>query len=171
MADNEATPAAENAPRTGQLAIQKIYVKDLSYEAPNTPQIFTEEWRPKVDIQLSNTAGKLAEGVFEAVLSVTVTVKFEEKTAYLVEVQQAGVFNLQGFPEEHLGAVMGTVCPNILFPFAREVIADVVTKAGFPQLLLAPVNFEAMYAQEMQRQREAQGGEAATGEAPADTKH
>lgn len=170
MADNPAIPAEENAPRTGQLAIQKIYVKDLSYEAPNTPQIFTEEWRPKVDIQLANNAAKLADNVFEAVLSVTVTVKFEDKTAYLVEVQQAGIFNLQGFPDEHLGALMGTVCPNILFPFAREVISDVVTKAGFPQLLLAPVNFEAMYAQEMQRQREGQGGEAAVEAAP-DTKH
>ena len=171
MTDTPATPATDNTPRTGQLAIQKVYVKDLSYEAPNTPQIFTEEWRPKVDIQLSNTASKLADDVFEAVLSVTVTVRFEEKTAYLVEVQQAGIFNLTGFPEEHLGAVMGTICPNILFPFAREVISDVVTKAGFPQLLLAPVNFEAMYAQEMQRQREAQDGGSGQIEAPTDTKH
>lgn len=171
MTDTPATPATDNTPRTGQLAIQKVYVKDLSYEAPNTPQIFTEEWRPKVDIQLSNTAAKLADGVFEAILSVTVTVRFEEKTAYLVEVQQAGIFNLTGFPEEHLGAVMGTICPNILFPFAREVISDVVTKAGFPQLLLAPVNFDAMYAQEMQRQREAQDGGSGQIEAPADTKH
>ena len=165
---NNEPAAADNRPQTGHLAIQKVYLKDLSYEAPNTPQVFTEEWRPKVDIQLANTASKLADDIYEVVLTVTVTVKFEDKAAYLVEVHQAGIFNIGGFPEQFLGAVLATACPNILFPFAREAISDIVGKAGFPQLLLSPVNFEALYAQQLQRQRQAAEGQPS---AAADTQH
>ncbi|MGQ0658827.1 MAG: protein-export chaperone SecB [Chromatiales bacterium] len=146
----------EGSKRTGQLGIQKIYVKDLSYEAPGTPQVFREEWKPGVDIQLANKATPLGNDLYEVVLAVTVTVRSGEKTAFLVEVHQAGIFNIGGFPEQHLAAVLATVCPNILFPYVREAVSDVVAKAGFPQLLLAPVNFDALYAQELQRQRAAQ---------------
>lgn len=172
-AEQKNEPAAgDNKLRTGHLGIQKVYLKDLSYEAPNTPQIFTEEWRPKVDIQLANSATSLGGDIYEVVLAVTVTVKFEEKAAYLVEVQQAGIFNVSGFPEQFLGGVLATACPNILFPFAREAVADIVAKAGFPQLLLAPVNFEALYAQDIQRQRQAAVQEPAQpAAAAADTKH
>ncbi len=154
--------------RTGHLSIQKVYVKDLSYEAPNTPHIFMEEWKPTVDLQLANSTAPLGGDIHEVVLTVTVTVRFDEKVAYLIEVKQAGIFNLAGFPEQHLAPVLATVCPNILFPFAREVVSDIATKAGFPQLLLAPVNFEALYAQEVMRQRNA-AAEGAT--APAATAH
>src|ERR671918_559597 len=126
----------------GQLAIQKIYAKDISFEAPNSPQVFLGEWKPQVDVQ-------------EVVLTVTITVQSESKTSYLVEVQQAGIFSITGFPPQHLAAVLATLCPNILFPYAREAVSDLVTRGGFPQLLLAPVNFDTLYAQELQHQQKA----------------
>lgn len=154
MAENEqASPAAE-AP-VGQMGIQKIYVKDLSFEAPNAPQVFTEQLSPSLDLQFANAASRLAENVHEVVLTVTCTVQQEGRTIYLVEVQQAGIFNVTGFTDEQLGVLLATACPNILFPFAREAVCDVVVRGGFPQLLLAPVNFDALYAQEMERRREA----------------
>lgn len=151
--ENEAAPAGQA--QYGQLGIQKIYVKDLSFEAPNSPKVFTEQVNPAVDIHFANTTHALGNDVHEVVLTVTVTVKQEDRSIYLVEVQQAGIFNISGFSEQHLPAILATACPNILFPFAREVICDVVGKGGFPQLLLAPVNFEMLYAQELQRRRAA----------------
>lgn len=147
----EATGSTEGKQRTGQLAIQKVYLKDLSYEAPGTPGVFREEWKPAVEIELGNKASSLGNDMYETVLAVTVTVKSADKVAFLCEVQQAGIFNISGFPEDVMPAILATACPNVLFPFAREVVADVVAKAGFPQLLLAPVNFESLYAQELQR--------------------
>jgi len=140
-----------------QFAIQKIYLKDVSFESPNTPAVFQQgEWQPEVNVQL-NTEGKtLAEGVHEVVLSVTVTAKQGENTAFLVEVKQAGVFQMQGFAQDQLGGMIGAYCPEVLFPFAREAIADLVAKGGFPQLLLAPVNFNALYMQHQQQQAEKQ---------------
>ncbi len=164
MTDNKEEAAAQQEPLNAQLAIHKIYVKDVSFEAPNSPQVFQEDWKPTVDIQLHNDARTLEQNTHEVVLRVTVTVKFEERTVYLVEVHQAGIFNITGVPEQHLPAMAATVCPNILFPYAREAISDIVTRGGFPQLLLAPVNFEALYAQEMQRQQAA----AASGEQEAE---
>ncbi|MCC7412171.1 MAG: protein-export chaperone SecB [Gammaproteobacteria bacterium] len=146
--------AATSAPRVGNLAIQKVYVKDFSFEAPNAPRIFLEQWKPSVDIQLANEATPVEGDMHEVVLTVTVTVRFEDKTVYLVEVQQAGLFNISGFPPEHYAALVATVCPNILFPFAREAVSDAVTRGGFPQLLLAPVNFEHLYAQELRRRQQ-----------------
>ena len=159
MADNDQTgTGADQA--SGQLGIQKIYVKDLSFEAPNAPQVFTEQLSPSLDLQFANAGTRLAEGVHEVVLTVTCTVAQEDRTVYLIEVQQAGIFNISGFTDEQLPILLATACPNILFPFAREVICDVVIKGGFPQLLLAPVNFDALYAQELQRRREATGSDA-----------
>lgn len=158
MADNEQTSAVSDTP-AGQLGIQKIYVKDLSFEAPNAPQIFTEQLSPSLDLQFANTATRLADNVHEVVLTVTCTVQQEDRTVYLVEVQQAGIFNVAGFSDEQLAVLLATACPNILFPFAREAVCDVVVRGGFPQLLLAPVNFDALYAQEMQRRKEAAAAE------------
>lgn len=143
----------ESKQRAGQLGVQKIYLKDLSYEAPGTPGVFREEWKPAVEIELGNKAVNLGNDMYETVLAVTVTVKSGDKTAFLCEVHQAGIFHITGFPEQAMPYILATACPNALFPFAREVVSDVVTKAGFPQLLLAPVNFEALYAQEMQRKQ------------------
>lgn len=136
-----------------QFAIQKIYLKDVSFESPNSPAVFQEaNWQPEINVQL-NTEGKtIAEGVHEVVLTVTVTAKKDDKTAFLVEVKQAGVFQLVGFEQEQLGGMLGAYCPETLFPFAREAISDLVSKGGFPQLLLAPVNFNALYMQHQQQQ-------------------
>ena len=150
MVDELDAPGAA-AGVTGQLAIQKIYIKDLSFEAPNSPLIFTDQLNPSADVQFSNRTTALDADNHEVVLTVTVKVQQDERTVYLVEVQQAGIFTVRGFPAEHLPAILATACPNTLFPFAREAICDLVTKGGFPQLLLAPVNFEILYAQEMRR--------------------
>src|SRR5690554_4499413 len=131
----------------GQFAIQKIYVKDISFETPHSPLIFTEEWSPRVDMQLGSQAGKVKDDLTEVVLTVTLTTKLGEKTAYLTEVQVAGIFLIKEFPQEVVERMVATICPNILFPFARELVCDLITRGGFPQLLLAPVNFEALYAQ------------------------
>lgn len=155
------TPAAgEQQQQQGSLAIQKIYVKDLSFEAPGTPMVFTEEWKPTVDLHVGTEANPVEGDMHEIVLTVTVTLKFGEKTVYVAEVQQAGLFVIQGFPEQHRQAVLATVCPNILFPYAREAVSDVVNRGGFPQMLLAPVNFEHLYAQELQRRQAEQTGAA-----------
>ena len=141
---------AENE-QQGQFGIQKIYIKDVSFETPHPPGIFKEEWNPKVNMDIANSTTRLSDDLHEVNLSVTITVSFEEKIAYLVEVQQAGIFLISGFPDEILGRMLATVCTNILFPFAREFVADLVMRGGFPQLLLAPVNFEALYLQQQQQ--------------------
>lgn len=153
-AEKEPVNTDGQQPIMGQLGIHKIYVKDLSFEAPNTPQVFNEKLNPTVDIHFSNETSALGDNHHHVVLAVTVEVKQDDKTIYLVEVHQAGIFNISGFPEQHMPAILATACPNILFPFAREAVSDIVTRGGFPQLLLAPVNFDLLYAQEMQRRRE-----------------
>ena len=133
--------------------IQRIYVKDVSFEAPHAPEIFREEWKPEVNVDLQTKTNRLEETIFEVVLHLTVTVKMEEKTAFLVEVHQAGIFTLKGFSEDQLGHALGSMCPNILYPYARETISDIVIRGGFPQLLLAPVNFDALYLQHLEQQK------------------
>ena len=139
-----------------QFSIQKIFTKDISFETPNSPKIFTEKWQPTVDFNLGTNVESLEDALFEVTLSVTVTVKCKETTAYLVEVTQAGIFSLAGFSEQEMGPMVGSFCPNILFPYAREVVSDLVAKGGFPQLLLAPVNFDALYSQHLQQAQQAQ---------------
>lgn len=148
---------AENTTQEKQFSIQKIYTKDLSFETPNAPKIFREKWEPAVDFNLGTHVDKLEDHVFEVILTVTITVKSDETTAYLVEAKQAGIFTLENFSEQELGPMLGSFCPNILFPYAREVVSDLVTKGGFPQLLLAPVNFDALYGQHMQQLQESAG--------------
>ncbi len=151
MSDTIANPQTASG---GRFVIQKIYVKDMSFETPHSPQIFMEKWEPEVSLQINNNAAVLSEGVHEVTLAITVTAKLADKVAYLIEVQQAGIFNATGFNAHDVSAILGSYCPNILFPFAREVISDIVTKGGFPQLLLAPVNFDALYAQHVQQQQQ-----------------
>lgn len=147
---------ADEQPQGPQLAIQKIYVKDLSFEAPHTPEIFLEQTPPQVDLQMHNSAKTLDENTHEVTLTITVTVTIDvdgkDKTVYLVEVKQAGIFHLEGFNEEQLTQIGATACPNILFPYARETISDVIIRGGFPPLLLNPVNFDAVYQQELAKQ-------------------
>ena len=139
-----------------QVAIQKIYVMDASLEVPNAPEIFTKEWKPSVDVQLNTAVQPLSDDTQNVVVTVTVTAKLGEEVAYLVELKQAGVFLVRGFADEaEKGAVLGAYCPNLLFPFAREAIADMVAKAGFPHFLLQPVNFDALYQQHVTQANEA----------------
>ena len=135
---------------TPHFEIQRIYVKDLSFEAPNTPHTFLEEWKPEVSLNLETKSTKVQDNAHEVVLSVTATVTSSKKSAFLVELQQAGIFVINGFPNEQLHHMLGSFCPNILFPYAREAISDVVVRGGFPQLILAPVNFDALYSQHME---------------------
>ncbi len=149
--------AQNETTQTGQFAIQKIYVKDVSFETPHSPQVFRTEWKPSVNMEMANNANHLENNLYEVVLAITLTVSVEEKTAYLIEVNQAGIFHIEGFPKEAMERITSTVCSNILFPFAREAIADLIARGGFQQLLLAPVNFDALYAQQQkQKQQEAQ---------------
>lgn len=138
-----------------QLSIQRIYMKDISFETPNSPEVFTGEWKPNMDLNLGTDTRKIADEVYEVTLKVTVTVKTEEKTAFLAEVHQAGIFAIKGIEESQLAPIFGIACPNILFPYAREAISDLVNKGSFPQLVLSPINFEALFAQQMQQQQAA----------------
>ncbi|WP_457666573.1 protein-export chaperone SecB [Thiolapillus sp.] len=137
-----------------QFSIQRIYTKDISFETPNSPEIFMKEWKPEINVNLNNTVKDLGEGNIEVSLTVTVTAKIEDKTAYLAEATQAGIFLARGIPEEEMGPMLGVYCPNVLFPYVREVLSDLITRGSFPQFLLAPVNFEALYAQQIQQQKQ-----------------
>lgn len=143
---------AQNQP---VFSIEKLYVKDISLEIPNAPQVFLEREAPQVDIQLHHESKGIEDGVYQTVLTVTVTAKVKDKTMFLAEVGQAGIFVIRNLPAGDLDPVLGMACPNILFPYAREVISDLVTRAGFPPVVLAPVNFEALY----QAQKQAQAAE------------
>jgi len=151
--DQNAAPAQENNP---VVHTKKIYIKDISFETPNSPAVFTREWKPKVKLDLGEQLNELAHDHFEVVLSLTVTVTVGDQTAYLAEVQQAGIFHLQGIDDTRLRNVLHVYCPRQLFPYAAFVISDLVTRGGFPQLLLSPVNFDALY-----RKRLAEAGDAA----------
>lgn len=133
-------------------SIEKIYVKDLSLEVPGGPQTFMQPEQPQLEIQLEQQSQRVNDFLFEVTLVITVSAKHDSKTLFLVEVSQAAVFQIRNVPEAELAAVLGIVCPNVLFPYARETVSDVINRAGFPPVLLAPVNFEALY-----QQRTAQG--------------
>lgn len=135
-----------------KFVIQKIYTKDISFESPNTPGIFGAEFKPVLDVNLNVESKALEEDLFHVILRVTATTKIEDHTAFLCEVEQAGIFTLQGFSDEELGYLLGSQCPNTLFPYAREAVSDLVARGGFPQLLLEPVNFDAMYHEHLQAQ-------------------
>lgn len=135
--------------------VQRVYLKDASFESPVSPAVFTKEFKPETSVELHAGNKKLADNVYEVVLHITVTVTVENDVAYLVEIKQAGVFTAAGYPEEQMGHLLGSFCPTILYPFAREVISDLVVKGGFPQMLLAPINFDALYQQHLQEQAKA----------------
>ena len=135
--------------------IEKIYVKDLSLELPNAPQVFMQSDQPQLEVQIPNEATRIAEGIFEVTVGVTVTARAGERTVFLVEAVQAGLFQIAGVPDEEMGPLLGIGCPTILYPYARETVSDMVTRAGFPPVLLAPVSFEAIYAQRVQESGDA----------------
>jgi len=143
--------------------IQKIFVKDVSFESPHAPEIFREKWQPKTDIQMTAQNTKISDELYEVTLNVTVTSTQNDRTAFLIEIKQSGVFLIQNIPESQIGHLIGSYCPHTLFPFAREAISDIVTKGGFPPLLLSPVNFDALYQQQLAKLKEQQNS--------TDTKH
>lgn len=147
-----------------QFAMQRIYTKDISFESPATPDVFKKQWQPAVNVDLNTKSEKIDDnGNFEVVLSITITAKVEEETAFLVEVQQAGIFMITGIEGEDLRRVLGTAAPNILFPYARESIDSLCVKRGFPPVMLAPVNFDALYQQALaQSAAQSEESEAAT---------
>ena len=152
QANNPAAAADEQSP---QFSLQRIYVKDLTFEAPKSPEIFRQEWTPSVGQDL-NTRQKALEGDFhEVVLTLSVTVKNGEEVAFIAEVQQAGIFLIKGLDAASMSHTLGAFCPNILFPYAREALDSLVTRGSFPALMLSPVNFDALYAQELQRMQQA----------------
>ena len=160
MAEEQA--ASQENPQQ-QFAMQRIYSKDVSFESPATPGIFGKQWRPKVNVDLNTKSDKFDDnGNFEVVLTITITAKVEEETAFLVEIQQAGIFLVTGFNENDLRRVLGTAAPTILFPYAREAIDALCVKGGFPPVMLAPVNFDALFQQAL-----AQQGDAAPAEGEA----
>lgn len=131
--------------------IEKIYVKDLSLEIPSAPQVFVQPEQPQLEVQINSEAAQFAEGLFEVVVRITVTARAGEKTVFLAEAAQAGIFSVKGVPPEDLDPLLGIACPTIIYPYARETISDLVTRGGFPPVLLAPVSFEAIYAQREQQ--------------------
>jgi preprotein translocase subunit SecB len=146
-----------------KITIQKIYVKDFSFESPNSPGIFTSgEWSPKTNLNLRSSHNQGEDDQSEVVLTITVEAKHDDKTIFLVELHQAGLFQISGYDEEEFGLVVGSFCPNILFPYARESISAIISKGGFPDFVLQPINFDALYAQS-QKQRESEGGKAGNG--------
>ncbi len=153
----------QNTPEK-QIAIQKIYVKDFSFESPHTPEVFTRsDWSPKTNLNLRSSHTTGSDNNHEVVLTITIEAKEEDKTFFLVELQQAGLFHIAGYGEDEFKAVVGSYCPNILFPYARESVANIVSKGGFPEFLLQPINFDALYAQGMaqaQAQAQKQGSTA-----------
>lgn len=146
-------PSTEQAAHT-EFTIQRIYIKDLSFEAPHIPALFQQEWKPDTNLQIQTNSTQLAQDVHEVTLKITITSKSADKTAFLIEVAQAGVFTIKQFNEEQTKAILGSVCPNILFPYARELVSELSTRGTFPPLYLAPVNFDALYAQHLAQEKE-----------------
>lgn len=150
-----------------QFALQRVYLRDVSFEAPNSPQVFTKEWKPEVKLDLNTGAKKLDDTHYEVSIKVTVTATNADETAFLVEVDQAGLFVLANIPEDQIRPMLATVCPNILFPYLRENIDNLVIKGGFPALVLAHINFDALYQQRLAQEAEEakqQAAEESTGE-------
>jgi len=146
MAEHE-QDALKNKEYSPGIKNQKFYIKDISFETPNSPEVFTMEWNPKLHVDLGQQAIELPDGHYEVVLTLTVTTNIEDKVAYLAEVQQAGIFYLQGFEADRVHRILNVYCLRMLYPYACFVVSDLVTRGGFPQLLLAPVNFEVLYKQ------------------------
>lgn len=157
MSDQETNQQPER-----QFSVQRIYLKDVSFETPNSPDVFRGEWTPEHNLNLKTETKRLDDDHYELVLTLTLTVKAGDKTAYIVEVQQAGIFGIKGFSEQEMAPMIGAYCPNTLFPYAREVISDLVSKGSFPQMILQPVNFEQLFMQRQQELAEQQKTQGAT---------
>ena len=164
------TQAKTNEQQSPQFAIQKIYVKDISFEAPNLPEMFGIDYKPEVKMEMNSKSRQVTEDHFEVILSVTLSAEIEEKTAFLVEVQQAGLFLIKNFTEQQTHQLLGAASPEALYPYVREVVSSLIGKTGFPSIQLAPVNFMGLYMERMQQaQAQAQQAEAAEPAAGSET--
>lgn len=158
MAEAEQTPVFQ---------IQRMYLKDLSLEQPNSPQILLEQQQPQVEINLALGAETIADGIFEVTVTATVTTKVKDKTLFLVEAKQAGIFEIRHVPADQLQGIVSIVCPQMIYPYLRAIVSDICTRAGFPPIVLSEVNFQAMFeAQQAQAQAQAHGGNGGNGESP-----
>lgn len=156
---NDAANGADESATGASFTVEKIYVKDVSFEVPNAPAVFNETAQPQLQMNLNQQVTRLNDSAFEVVLGITLTCVADDKPLYLAEVKQAGVFGLAGFDAQALDAMLGTHCPNVLYPYARQLISDLIQAGGFPPFLLQPLNFEALYAEGLrQRVAQAQGG-------------
>lgn len=156
--DNQSSDSQDS--REAKFGIQRIYVKDLSVEVPNSPGIFLEAWEPNLQMHLSTSNQNLEKDHYEVVVSINIEAKLKnERTAFLVELKQGGIFSMVGFPEDRLSSMLNAYCPNVLFPYAREVISDAVVRAGFPYLYLSPVNFDTIYHEQQKQQKHASDNE------------
>jgi len=166
MSENLApvTGAENAAPAGAQFTVEKIYVKDVSFEAPNAPNVFNETGQPQLNMNLNQKVGRLDNELFEVVLGVTLTCTLNDKTVYLAEVAQAGIFGLSGFDDRTLDMMLGTYCPNVLFPYARQSISELISQGGFPPFYLQPINFEGLYAEGLRRRAEQAQGSVALAE-------
>lgn len=153
MEDNQAQNVSK------QLLLQKIYIKDFSFESPRAPQVFTSNAAPQTQLNIKSTAKEVSADAQEVTLSLTIEAKDEDKTLFLIELEQAGVFLIQGYSPEERQMLVGSYCPGTLYPFAREAISDMVSRGGFPQLLLQPINFDALYAQSVRERQQSNGGQ------------
>jgi preprotein translocase subunit SecB len=154
MADEANNGAAETAPGGAQFMVHKLYLKNVSFEAPGAPAVFQEQAMPQLALNLNQKVARFEADTYEVVLSITLTCTINEKTAYLAEVDQAGIFGLAGFDQNGVDLMLGTHCPNVLFPYARQALGDLIAHGGFPPFLLQPLNFEALYADQMRRRME-----------------
>ncbi len=163
--ENQNNAEATTEQAAPQFAIQRVYTKDISFETPNSPAVFQKEWKPEIKLDLDTRSAKLADDTYEVILAVTVTATVEDQTAFLAEVQQAGIFTIGNLPEAQLAHTIGAFCPTTLFPYAREAVSSLVSRGSFPQINLAPVNFEALFASYVQQR----AAEAQSAQAPAST--
>lgn len=161
MSDNETQAEGQEAQQVkkANFAPQRVYVKDISFESPNSPMVFQKEWKPEVKMDLQTKNADLGEGHYEVVVSVTLTVSVEGMTAYIAEIQQAGIFKAEGLESVRLAQAINVFGPNFLFPYLREAVDSILTKGSFPTLMLAPVNFEALFAQAVMKQQQEQAAQ------------
>ena len=155
MSEQHAETISSQSEPQHEFNIQRIYTKDISYEAPGAPDIFQIEWTPQVDLNLHTDSKKISDDTYEVTLQITVTVKLKDKTAFLVEIKQAGIFTLKNFTADQLDPMLGSFCPNILFPYARELISETICRGSFPPLYLAPINFDAFYHEQLKQRKNA----------------
>ena len=164
MSAQDTTTGNGAAPTGPSFTVEKLYIKDVSFEAPNAPQVFNKQGQPQLNMNLNQKVGRLDGDMFEVILGVTLTCVLNEKTVYLAEVEQAGIFGLAGFDDRTLDMMLGTYCPNVLFPYVRQSISDLITAGGFPPFYMQPINFEALYAEGLRRRAESAQGSVSMAE-------